>query len=249
MTLTLTRHIDCEGAFNLRDLGGYETADGRTLRWRMLFRADGLHRVEGTALSAVHDLGCRTVLDLRTAEEVEGGQYRCDGVEVLHLPVLRDTWDAWTSVSEDQDPAAFLTDRYLEMTEVGGTAIAEAFEILASPARLPAVFHCTAGKDRTGVVAALVLAALGVEDEQIAADYALSGLAMDRLVAWFHQHRPEVAGQLTGRAGLFLACPPEAIFRLLDELRSRHGGVRLYLGDIGVDRSAIEALRDNLLEG
>ena len=248
MTLTITRHIDCDGAFNLRDLGGYEGDGGRTVRWRTLFRADGLHRITGESLATVRSLRCRTVLDLRTPLEVDAGQYSCVGVDVLHLPVLRTTWDRDELRGSQGDPVEFLAARYLEMAEQGTAAIATAFEVLASSSRLPAAFHCSAGKDRTGVLAALVLAALGVNDEQIAEDYALSARAMDRLVEWIRSHRPEVAEAMASQPAAFLACPPEAIVRFLGELRARHGGVRLYLGDIGVTRATIEAVRDNLLE-
>ena len=247
MTVTLSRHIDCDGAFNLRDLGGYRAADGRAVRWRTLFRADGLHRVTGPALAAVRGLRCRTVLDLRTPLEVDAGQYRCVGVDVVHLPLLRETWDEGALRLDVDDPADFLASRYLEMTEVGAPAIAAAFDLLASARRLPLAFHCSAGKDRTGVLAALVLAALGVDDEQIATDYALSAMAMDRLVSWIVLHRPEVAEHMARQPSAFLACPPEAILRFLDGVRERHGGVRLYLGDIGVDRATIESVAVNLL--
>jgi protein tyrosine/serine phosphatase len=168
---------------------------------------------------------------------------------VLHLPILHDTWDAKVSTEANRAPITFLADRYLEMTEIGSVAIAGAFEVLASPQRLPVAFHCSAGKDRTGVLAALVLAALGVDDAQIAEDYALSARAMDKLVAWMSDHRAEVAEQMVRQHAALLSCPPEAILLFLEELRARHGGVRLYLGDIGVGRATIEALQDNLLEG
>ena len=247
MTLTLSRHIDCDGAFNLRDLGGYRSVDGRTVRWRTLLRADGLHRVSGPGLATIRDLRCRTVLDLRTPLEVDAGQYRGVGVDVVHLPLLRETWDEGALRTDADDPVTFLADRYLEMTEVGAPAIAAAFELLASSRRLPLAFHCSAGKDRTGVLAALVLSALGVDDDQIATDYARSAMAMDRLVAWIGLHRPEVAEHMARQPSAFLACPPAAILRFLDGLRERHGGVRLYLGDIGVDRATIESMAVNVL--
>lgn len=93
------------------------------------------------------------------------------------------------------------------------------FEVLASPTTVPAVLHCSAGEDRTGVLAALLLAALGVDDEQIAT-----------------------------QSPALLTSPPEAIRHFLDGLRAGHGGVRLYLADMGIYRETIESLRDNLLE-
>lgn len=242
------RHISCDGVFNLRDLGGYTTADGRCVRWRTVFRADGLHRLPAGTEPRVVELGWRTVLDLRTVTEVEAGRFACDDLHAVHLPILRDTWDAERLTEEIDDAAEFLADRYLEMADSGAAAIAAAFELLASPARLPAVFHCSAGKDRTGVLAALVLAALGVDDDQIAADYHLSALAMDRLVDWITTTRPEVAEHMARQPPVFLACPPDAIRRFLVGLRHRHGSTYGYLDAIGVSAVTVAALRAALLE-
>ena len=88
------RHIDCTGAFNIRDLGGYPTVSGHSTRWGTLYRADGLHRVQGEAAGRLVDFGWKTVLDLRTFAEVDLGAYRADGVDVIHLPVLRQLWEA-----------------------------------------------------------------------------------------------------------------------------------------------------------
>jgi protein-tyrosine phosphatase len=134
------------------------------------------------------------------------------------------------------------------MSESGAPAIASVFALLARSVRLPAVFHCSAGKDRTGVVAALVLAALGVDDDQIAGDYHLSAPAMDRLVAWITAHRPEVAEHMARQPRALLECPQDAILVFLHRLRRRHGGVESYLADIGVDRATLDDLRATLLE-
>jgi len=247
----VVRHVDCEGAFNLRDLGGYRAGDGRTLRWRTVFRADGLHRIPAEVRPTLDRLRWRTVIDLRTLAEVDDGGYSRPGIEVVHLPVLRSTWDAADLAAESgdpSDPAEVLAERYVEMSEQGSSAIAAAFELLASASRLPVVFHCSAGKDRTGVLAALILAALGVDEAQIAEDYSLSEVAMGRLIAWITVHRPELAEDLVDQPTAFLACPPEAIVGFLDRLRARHGSVHWYLADIGVDRATVEALCEALLE-
>lgn len=263
------RHVECKGAFNVRDLGGHRAADGRSLRWRTLFRADGLHRVPGTSETAIRELGWRTVIDLRSAAETDIGMYRCDGVEVVHLPVLSETWDR-DALVDDGDHVGFLVDRNLEMLDEGAVAFATSVDILAARDRLPAVFHCSAGKDRTGVLAALVLSVLGVSDHQIAADYHLSALAMDQLVAWLLEHHPDLADSMSGAEGRaerdltsgeahdlrrstdqpkhFLACPPEAMLTFLDRLRSRFGCAEGYLLEAGISSSTLATLREHLLE-
>jgi len=244
--LSRVRHIGCDGAFNIRDLGGYATNDGRSVRWQVLYRADGLHRIPLDATLAVAHLGWRTVMDLRTTGEVDAGAFRAEGPEVIHLPILRSTW----GIPEEADiePVAFLSTHYLAMLDEGAAAIAAAFAILASPVRLPAVFHCSAGKDRTGVLAALVLASLDVPDDVIAADYHLSAGAVDQLVAWLTETRPDLSEEMSRQPKAFLSCPPAAMHTFLDALRARHGSVEAYLLGIGVAPSALAALRSNLLK-
>jgi protein tyrosine/serine phosphatase len=242
------RHIVCEGAFNVRDLGGYAAADGRSVRWQTLYRADGLHRIPPEAASAVAPLRWRTILDLRTAGEFAGGAFlHAEGAEVIHLPVIRQPWD--TTAVGDHEPAEFLAARYLDMLDEGVDALTTAVGILASRERLPAVFHCSAGKDRTGVLAALVLSVVGVADEQIADDYQLSAGAMDRLVAWLEADRPDVVDHMAQQPKAFLACPPEAMLLFLEQLRLRFGSAEGYLRASGVEAATLDRLRDVLLEG
>lgn len=246
-TPLLDRHLPSDGVFNLRDLGGYQAADGRLTRWRTLFRADGLHR-SAPAHPTIRSLGWRTVLDLRTLAERDLGAYACEGVDVVHLPLLRQTWDSAADALNGDDAVAFLTERYLDMADEGAAAIATAFEIIASPGRLPAVFHCSAGKDRTGVLAALVLATVGVEDDEIAADYALSKHAMTKLVGWIAAEHPDVMDRMAQQPAALLACPPGAILRFLRSLRERYGSTDRYLSSIGVNAETRESVREALLQ-
>lgn len=242
-----SRSIPCEGVFNLRDLGGLLTRDGATVRHNRVFRADGLHRVPAEAVPNLTRLGWRTVIDLRTRAEVELGCFSAAGVDVVHLPVLQSTWDSAALVAEVGDAVTFLTRRYLEMTSTGGRALAGAFSLLADDTRLPAVFHCSAGKDRTGVLAALLLAALGVPDDDIAADYADSAAAMEGLVAWLLATRPDAAEEMARQPAAFLACPPAAMTAFLAEVRNRFGSIESYLCGVGAGPSVLRALRENLL--
>ena len=244
--LSRARSIGCEGAFNIRDLGGYTTADDRTVRWGTLFRADGLHRTPASAAPVLGALGWRTVLDLRTTAEVDAGAFRADGLEVIHLPMLRQTWGIPEQL--DIDPVAFLSTHYLQMLDDGAPAIATAFTVLASTSRVPAVFHCSAGKDRTGVLAALVLSSIGVPDDTVAADYHLSAPAVEQLVAWLTATRPDLTEEMARQPKAYLSCPPEAMHTFLAGLRARFGSVDAYLDGIGVSADVRHRLREVLLE-
>jgi protein tyrosine/serine phosphatase len=239
------------GCFNARDLGGLVTEDGRRLRAGVVYRADGLHRLPPGEVERLAAAGIRTVVDLRTAAELEvAPSFRGpDGIEVRHLPVLQAVWPKDEFGPEiDDDPVAFLVDRYAEMLDEGRDAIAAVFALLADPDRRPLAFHCSAGKDRTGVVAGLVLGLAGVPDDDIAEDYASSAEAMADLVAWIRRVRPQAATSMDEQPAAFLSCPADAMHGFLDVVRTRFGSVRSYLDSIGVPAATIAAVRDALLD-
>jgi protein-tyrosine phosphatase len=240
-----SRHVDHDLVFNLRDLGGYRTADGRTTRWGRVFRGDGLHRLAPEDCAA---LGLVTVLDLRTELEIsERGRLQVDGIDWHHLPVLQAIWDPdWAT--PDLSPARFLADRYLTMLGEGADALGRALRVLADPERVPAAFHCAAGKDRTGVLAALVLSLVGVDDDTIAADYGLSRLGMGKLVEWIRVTYPERLDTMADQPTAFLEAPDDAMHLFLGDLRWHHGSVEAYAESIGAGRDVVEALRANLLQ-
>ncbi len=169
------RHVPLEGMFNFRDLGGYEAGGGRFLRWRTLFRADDLNRLTSEGVDAFAELGVRSVLDLRTATELEKqGTIPTDRITVdhHHLPLLGKTWSK--AMAPDEPSPSWTAQRYLEMLAGGAEPMRMSLEILAAPSSYPVVFHCAAGKDRTGVLAAVVLGLVGVSDDDIVDDADLS---------------------------------------------------------------------------
>jgi len=243
------RQVLFEALFNVRDLGGYPTTDGRVTRWRTLYRADGLNRIVGPDLERLAELGLHTVLDLRTHGELEErGRFPIESIPVAyhHLPVLRETWEHW-DVDADVDAVAFLAERYREMLDDGAPALAEALTILADAVAYPAVFHCAAGKDRTGVLAAVILGLLGVDDDTVADDYGLSHLAMDTLVDWVRTNFPENLDAMTDQPAAFLAAPPRAMHELLGWVQAEHGSMEGYASSIGVGADVVSGLRANLL--
>jgi protein-tyrosine phosphatase len=183
------RFVDLDGAFNVRDLGGLPTSAGGTTRSGVMFRSDALHHLAPAAVDRLVDFGIRTVIDLRSAVELERtgrGPLEATRIGWLHAPLTHG--DAATgAVLPPALADGDLGRHYVESLAARTETLAEVITHLADPDNLPAVFHCTAGKDRTGMVAALVLSLVGVPDAVIVHDYTLTDdrmhLVMERIRA------------------------------------------------------------------
>jgi protein-tyrosine phosphatase len=228
--------------FNLRDLGGTPAGDGRIVAPGRLYRGASMHRLEADHLEAMAALGIRTAIDLRSSEEVGHGTFTGSAASVRHLPIF----EVGPSFSEPiEDVARTLADAYLWMLSEGAGSIRAAIEAPGDPRQLPAVVYCAAGKDRTGVVVAIVLRLLGVEREAVLADYALSEEPAAALRAW-HLDNGASPDRLAA-AGIFRA-PAEAMGLFLDSVDAEFGSLDGYLEGIGVDVTAARAgLADALL--
>jgi protein-tyrosine phosphatase len=234
------RHIELAGVLNLRDLGDYPTADGGRVRWRALLRSDALHQLDEAGLAMLAGLDLRTVLDLRTEPETVAAPSMLDGLaaQVTHVSILR---------GDLQALPLDLEAIYRYMVGECADAIAEAIRALCAANAFPALVHCSAGKDRTGIVIALTLAVLGVPDEVIAADYALSSQYLD-------PDRTPAIGQLQESTGLgdsltrpLLISPPELILDVLSWVRAAGGSVEGFLLDHGLTQAELDQLRAVLI--
>lgn len=220
---------------NFRDIGGRPTRDGRVVRTGRLYRSDTLTKLSPDDLEAFDGMGIRTVFDLRRQAEIrEFGRVpeRADRRWVNLAP----DHALWEPVPYDEagGPARFLADRYLELAADGRAAIAGVLTMLAEADAYPAVVHCFAGKDRTGVLVAVTLALLGVDDDGIAEDYALSS-------DWSELAAPDDIPRH------WLPAPREAMAMFLADLRAGFGSVERYAAVAGIGEAAVTALRGQLL--
>ena len=243
----MQRSIRLDGCLNFRDLGGYPTQDGRTVRWRMLFRSDALHLLTADDIARLRDeLRIGDVIDLRSTAEVRSdgrGPLADEAIRFHHLPLF--DGDA---VRRDENPAAYtLADRYFLLAEFAKDAIARVITTLAS-SDAPAVYHCAAGKDRTGVISAVLLGILGVKDEIIVADYAATQENLDAII----ERLMASEGYQTMLSALppdTLHAQPETMITLLERVRDRYGSMRAYARDAGVSDDAVGRLAARLLVG
>lgn len=259
-----TRLLPLEGGRNFRDLGGYETADGRSVKWGTLFRSGVMNGLTASDYEYLSDLGINVVCDLRTAQEraAEPTEWKAGEIQYLTFADPQEDRDANPLVQVFQDPeatpekvAAMMTELYSGILEQQAPAYRVMFDELANGA-LPLAFNCSAGKDRTGVGAALILSTLGVPRETVVADYALSevyvdyakafevgedGLDEDSPYAFLRQLPPEMVAPL-------LRSDPAYITAVLDEIDAEYGDVTAYVQtELGVDDAELESIRDRLL--
>lgn len=235
------RRLDFPRLLNARDLGGCPTLDGARTRWRSLLRADDLAQLDAAGLQALGDYGIATVVDLRWRAETERHPSPIPAalpeVHYRQISLLTPTEDEWRERSVDTTKELWncvvLEQVRLELREVLGA--------IAAAAPGPLLFHCIAGKDRTGLVAALLLALADVLPEAIAQDYALSSANLrDGYLARYAHLDPE---QILAA----LQCPEQGAYNMLKFL-AHAGGVRAYLKEIGLAGDEIAALRARLRE-
>jgi protein-tyrosine phosphatase len=237
--------VDFERLHNFRDLGGHRTADGRTVAPRRLYRSDALSKLRGADLRRFRALGVRTVIDLRYPYEIaaRGRVPEQVGLAYHNLSIEHRPYNQ-PALGPDVDPVDYLAERYAEVADDGVVELRRVIEVVAAVGAAPTVVHCASGKDRTGIVAALVLSLLGVAEDDIVADFAATGLATDRFVADWRAENPDVDALWPG----YGQAPAELMRRFLAGLAATHGSVRGYAAArLGVDDDVVTALRHELL--
>jgi len=242
-----SREIIFEGCYNVRDLGGYRTADGRATRWRRLFRSDHTALLSGADCRRMErDLGIRTLVDLRTSAMHQEFPPKL-AVRCVNLPLFGDeAVEVMRAAVADASARTFMRAIRDRATHA---VIAGAFALFAQESSYPLAFHCITGKDRTGLIAALVLGVLGVADDDIVRDYAMTETNMPRYIERLRERgRLPADGSFTEELPRsFFETPPAAMRSLLEDIRARHGSIRGYVASCGVDAATLAALEQALL--
>jgi protein tyrosine/serine phosphatase len=238
--LTLTRVLDWDGCFNVRDLGGLPLEGGGETRRGVLVRADSVRKLSEEGWRALEAHGIARIVDLRWPEELAEDPPRELSLDVVHVSLLG-TYDPEFEDDIEEymaanDPAGYWASCYTAMLETHKPEIARALAAVAD-ADGPACFHCAGGKDRTGIVAALVLRLAGVPLEEVGADYALSAVLLEK-----EPPRPDPSARWT----FMRHTPAESMRRALEHVERTYGSVAGYLRACGVDDARIGRLRERL---
>jgi protein-tyrosine phosphatase len=238
-----------EGCVNVRDLGGLPTEDGRRTRLGGVVRSDNVRRLTDEGWRALAEHGVQRIVDLRFPEELEEDQPRDVDIDVVHVSVLGAGFDPEyveeldAHLASVDDVADHYAWSYVDFLERYRERFGEAFAAIAD-AEGTVVVHCLAGKDRTGLVAAILLRLAGVDHATIGADYALTaGNLRERWEAWLQEAPDEERAKLEK----LQHTPAEAMARVVQEIERRYGDVASYLRAAGLTDAQVERLRERLV--
>lgn len=235
----LERLLSFPSLLNARDLGGYPTVDGGQTRWRSLLRSDDLAQLTPEGVQALAAYGVRTVLDLRWAEEIGLNPSpiakHAPQIRYVHVSLLAATPAKWRELSKTCEKELW---KCVVLEQVR-PQLRAALQVIAAAPPGPLLFHCVAGKDRTGIIAALMLTLADVRPESIASDYAVSSRMLGD--AYLKRYRDADPQDVLEN----VRCPEEGVHNMLAYLKAQ-GGIREYFKEIGLNELEIARLRARL---
>jgi protein-tyrosine phosphatase len=250
--LQRSRDLVWDGLLNVRDLGGHPTEDGGETRFGAVVRADSVRQLSDEGWSALVEYGVKTVVDLRANEELEADPPAALPVQVLHVPFMETDASDWQKIEGELDAAVRAApdvptatrDVYLIFLERFSRNVAAAIRAVANASEGGVVIHCAGGKDRTGLLTALLLHLAGVGIDEIAADYALSEERLrPRHEEWFAKAKSEEELERLKRMS---QTPADSIKGVFEELERRYGSVEGYLRAAGLAEDDLARARARL---
>lgn len=216
------RLLPVTGAYNMRDLGGYQAAEGKYVKWQTIFRSGDLNHLTDNDLAYLASLPLRTDIDFRGQSEKDDAPDRMPPTVTQYIPLAIEGGDMSNMKHFDRSKLpTMLQEVYAYLIRSAQDTYKEFFRIVSDDSSTPLLFHCSAGKDRTGVAAALFLAALGVDRETILDDYLLSAEYIKGKYDFIIQAHPEFEPLTTVKREYL-----EAAFLVID---SEFGGMENYL--------------------
>lgn len=248
MSLSTAEPLGIDGLHNVRDLGGLRTRDGRVVRSRQVIRSDNPRGLtEQGQRDLISVIAPRLVIDLRMVIETERQGYCLDdsSVRVVNLPMIPQA--AANQEQLDAGATDNLLDDYLRQVEVNADSAVGALRLIADPANLPTVIHCTAGKDRTGIVVAMLLDILGVGHDEIVADYHVTTSNMAPILARIRAARVFHDIGLAAAPDWLFASEPATMREFLRLMTERYGSAEGWALGKGLSLAEIARLRDTLL--
>lgn len=232
------RRLPLQGAPNTRDLGGYPCDSGFT-RWGQFLRSAGLAALTEQDIAELRDFGLTTVVDLRSAYECQSMPSKLEGhadFEVFNVPLL----DQMNSSGFEGDLPGSMSGLYISLLDKNQAEMVEIFTRLAN-AKGAALFHCTAGKDRTGVVAMLLLNLAGVQDSDIIADYSVTEIYMRNVFSSQLEGHTEEIPEYVFRS------IPQSMVRVLQHLKETFGNAEQFLQTAGLAQEKIDILKEKMM--
>ncbi len=254
------RHIDLEDASNIRDLGWYLTKYGKSTVSGLLFRSAGLHELSEVSVAILLHRGIITDVDLRRSDQIDRRPDilgMSDKINYVKRPLYENVIEELPTFLEKKledslkNNLTAIEDRYYKIyigwLEIHKPAIKDILITLFNPENLPALFHCEAGTDRTGIISALILSVCGVEDELVAEDYGLSAKCLiDR---YFEEQAPPNKNKenYTWLDYQNDYCSPTVMLGIMDYIKTIYGGTENYMISLGINKSAIETFKGKFL--
>ncbi|GLQ09717.1 protein-tyrosine-phosphatase [Devosia yakushimensis] len=245
MSIAFDRHMPLADTHNIRDLGGYARADGGSTQWRRILRGDSLSHLREAGRAHLLAQGLSTVIDLRGPHETAGEPNPFQGhasVDYRNIALF----DALAPIAAG-DAGFDMGARYREALDRCGDRLAEVLRAIAAAPQGIVLFHCTAGKDRTGIVSAMLLLLSGVSEADVAKDYTLTATLADPLIA-----RLRLVAQARGlddaHIDRVLSSDAATMMDMLQYLRLQHGGIAAYGTAIGLARTDIDTLVSRLCD-
>jgi protein-tyrosine phosphatase len=245
------RQINFDEVFNFRDLGGYRTHTGRTVAWRRLFRSSNFCKMTDNDLGRLsQELGVSTVLDLRSSLEIKKqglGLLSGSGIRHCNISLIPDGGDKQAN-ERRYEGLTNLGEFYVKLSQQKefGDCLIEALKVVAEPASLPLVFHCSVGKDRTGIFAAFILSVLDVADEDIINDYSLTIPYVEMLLEQM-KNDAQMAEDSKGIPDYFWEAGPKLMEIFLTAIKLEYGSARGYLQSHGAETALFDRLEKTLL--